>query len=97
MAIIPGTMGIKSWSYEMVITPEGEELCEDCHNLFFPFDSGLNKADLVGSHYYSYETPSGVTKITCDCSPIFASDEMDRSSVCDHCEYESDLHNIIEY
>lgn len=77
MPVIPGTMGIKSWSYEILVVSDGDdswELCENCIT------------DLGGDHTLERTyIMDGDNQGEVYLYPVFASSEMDRNPSCDRC------------
>lgn len=79
MPVIPGTQGIKSWSYEILVISDGvdsSELCEDCV-VALGGDPTLSETYLMSGN----DNFNGDYQL----QPIFVSTEMDREPTCDRC------------
>lgn len=81
MPVIPGTQGIKSWSYEILVVSDGTDSIEVCENCI----RNAGGEPTVETTYIMHGDDQGERYLT----PIFASTEMDRNPICDWCGYTS--------
>lgn len=81
MPVYPGDMGIKSWSYEILVVSDGVDSWEECEDCIL--ESGGDPEE--ASTYM--ELPSGYTLV--ELVPITADTELDRNPRCEKCGYVS--------
>jgi hypothetical protein len=77
MPVVPGDMGIKIWSYEILVVSDGVdsiEMCEDCI-------TNAGGDHTKSETYLMNGDDQGVRYL----QPIFAGTEMDRAPSCDQC------------
>lgn len=73
MPVQLGDVGIKSWSYEIVVVSDGTNSHEECEDCLIKAGYDPSKAEDKGLSFH----------------PIFADTEMDRNPSCDNCHYTS--------
>lgn len=82
MPVLPGDMGIKSYSYEIVVLSDGTNSWECCENCVALLGGDPTQSKTTIKTEEAQETQVEV-------SPIFADTEMDREPFCDSCGYTS--------